>query len=197
MTLIALLAFAGTIASAKTELKIDTAASKVEWIATKKAGGGHNGTIKIKEGTVELNDKNEVKSAKIVVDMTTIENTDLAQDPENQAKLVGHLKNKDFFDVTKKGRETSKFELTKVTKLDGDKYEVSGKLTMIGKTLPIQFPATFKVVDGVLTGEAAEIVIERNKWGLTYNSENFFKNLAANYVIDDTFKLKVSLQAKK
>ena len=77
LSIIALTAFSGTL-SAKhnhSDVKINTKVSTVEWVG-KKVSGQHNGTIAIKEGTLNLHD-GHLSSGKIVIDMTTITNTDL------------------------------------------------------------------------------------------------------------------------
>ncbi len=182
--------------AAKVEaMKVDAAASVITWKATKKVMGGHDGTVAVKEGSVEVSAKNEVTAATIVADMTKIQNTDLASSPKDQAKLVGHLSSPDFFDVAKKGNETATFKLTKFTK-KGDGYVATGELTMIGQTHPVEFPVTMKVDKGMASAEGS-VKVDRTKWGLKYGSGDFFKELTADKIINNEFEIGFKLVAKK
>ncbi len=175
--------------------KVDPATSSITWKATKKVAGGHNGTVAVKEGTVEVSKKNEVTAATVVADMSKIVALDLAASPKDADKLVGHLSSPDFFDVKKPGNETATFKLTSITK-KGAGHVAKGDLTFIGKTNPIEFPVTFKVDKGTATGEGT-VKVDRTKWGLKYGSGNFFKELTADKVINDEFEIGFKLTAKK
>ncbi|MGE0764287.1 MAG: YceI family protein [Bdellovibrionales bacterium] len=175
-------------------LNVDTKASSVAWTGTKKIGSAHNGTVALKEGKIDVNAKGEITGGMLVVDMTTIANVDLKDDPENQTKLITHLSSADFFDV--KNHPTATFKLKSVTKKDGDNYEVKGNFTMIGKTKPISFPAKLKASKEAVDGEAT-VEIDRTLWGLKYNSGDFFKDLAADRIINNKFKLAIKVAAKK
>ena len=173
--------------------KVDTTASVIEWKGTKKVGSFHNGDIKVQSGDIIV-EKNQIKSGQFTVDMKTITNKDLT-DADYNKKLVGHLSNEDFFNVTK--FPTSTFKLTSVTAgKNKDEVTVKGELTMIGQTNPIEFPATVKIENGTATGQAT-VKIDRTKWGLKYGSGNFFKELAGDKIINDEFELTLKLVAKK
>lgn len=173
--------------------KVDPAASTITWKATKKVAGGHDGTVAVKEGTVEIGKKNDVTAATVVADMSKIENKDLASSPKDAAKLVGHLSSPDFFDVAK--YPTATFKLSKIEK-KGSAHVAKGDLTFIGKTNPVEFPVTFKVDKGTATGEGT-IKLDRTKWGLKYGSGDFFKELTADKIINNEFELGFKLTAKK
>jgi polyisoprenoid-binding protein YceI len=185
----------GAMASAEV-YKIDTTASKAEWLAGKKTGSTHNGEIKIKNGEVQTDKKGKVTSANIVVDMKTISNIDLKDSAEYQKKLVGHLASDDFFKVEQFPEST--FKLTSITPKAGskDEYVVKGELTMIGKTEAVEFPAKMTTDKNTLTG-SAKLTIERLKWGLQYGSGSIFKTLTADKIINDTYDLTLTFVAKK
>lgn len=186
-TLVCSLAFADT-------LKVDPTASRVEWKAGKKIGSFHNGDIKIKNGSVELDAKGGLKGAEIVVDMKTIANQDLT-DPGYNKKLVGHLSSEDFFKVEQ--FPESKFVLKSMKQKGAkDEYEVTGDLTIIGKTQQVSFPAKVSIEQGVVKGSGV-ITVQRLKWGLQYGSGSIFKSLTADKIINDTFELKLNIVAKK
>lgn len=179
--------------AATTAYKVDAAASTITWKATKKVTGGHDGTVAVKEGRVDVNAKNEVTAANVVADMAKIQNSDMAGSPKDQAKLVGHLSSPDFFDVAK--FPTATFKLTSISKKDAG-YVAKGELTFIGKTNPVEFPVTFTVADSKATGDGT-IKLDRTKWGLKYGSGNFFKELTADKIINDEFEIGFKIVAKK
>ncbi len=57
----------------------------------------HDGTVDVSEGQVTVMGDNITGT--FIVDMSTINNADLADEPEEKAKLEGHLKADDFFNV--------------------------------------------------------------------------------------------------
>jgi polyisoprenoid-binding protein YceI len=173
--------------------KIDPKTSEITWKATKKVTGGHNGTVSVKEGTVDVNAKNDVTSATVVADMTKIQNADLSASPKDRDKLISHLSSADFFNVEK--NPTATFKLSNISK-KGSGYVAKGDLTFIGKTNPVEFPVSFKVVDGTASGEGT-MKLDRTKWGLIYGSGNFIKELTADKIINDEFEIGFKLVAKK
>lgn len=190
-----LLALALTFAvSAQAEVyKVDAAASTVHWKGTKKIGSFHDGNVAVKEGQVETNEKGEITGGNFVIDMTKITNLDLAADPDSQKKLVGHLSSADFFNVSK--HPTSTFKITSVAK-KGKGHVVKGDLTILGKTNPVEFPATIKT-DATTATADAKFKIDRTKWDLKYGSGNFFKELTADKVINNDIEFDLKLVAKK
>lgn len=172
-------AFAGTVA-------VDTKASTIEWTGRKVIGSSHTGNVLIKTGSIETKDK-KITGGTIVVDMTSITNTDLT-DPAYNKKLVGHLKSNDFFDVEKFPTSTLKITSAKQQK-DGS-HKVQGNLTIKGETHPIAFDA--QLADGGKTVNV-NLPVDRTIWNVRYGSGKFFKNLG-DKVISDQFDLKVSLK---
>ena len=175
--------------------KLDTTKSTVTWTGFKKVGSPHTGNISISEGQLEMK-KGEIAGGMFKVDMASLTDNDLKDNAEYQQKLVGHLKSPDFFDVTKKGNESSTFKILKVQKKSATEVLVTGELTMIGATHPIEFPATLKIEKDMITSQA-KVKIDRTKWGLKYGSGDFFKELAADKIISNEFELDLNLTAKK
>ena len=190
----ALILVFASAAGAADVYKIDTQASSVAWKGIKKTGSSHHGQIAVKDGELQVEKKGTVTGGQINIDMAKISNEDLKDNPEYQKKLVGHLSNEDFFNVTK--FPTSSFKLTSITPQAKNEVLVKGELTMIGKTNPIEFPATITTDKGVMTGEAV-VKVDRTKWGLKYGSGNIFKELTADKIINDEFELTLKLVAKK
>ena len=156
--------------------------SSVKWMG-KKIGSKHEGTIRIQEGHVEVQD-NKIVAAKVVMDMTSIENTDLENENFNQ-KLVGHLKSDDFFGV--ETYPTATFELTQASEFVNGKATISGNITIKGNTEPL-------TVDVLKEGDAylANIQIDRSKFDVRYGSKSFFNDLGDS-AIDNIFTLEVKL----
>lgn len=172
--------------------KIDTKASMIEWTGSKATGSKHHGVVGVKEGQIEVQGS-EIKGGQFTADMATLENRDLAGSPENKAKLEGHLKSEDFFNVTQYPESVFKIKSAKKTK--DNEYTIKGELTMLGKTQPIEFPATVTQENGKMTG-IADVKIDRTKWNLKYGSGKFFKNLG-DKLISDEFNLKLVFVAVK
>jgi len=169
------------------ELTINTEKSSVEWIG-KKVAGAHNGTIKVKEGKLQLHD-NLLESGTVVIDMASILCTDL--EGEWKQKLEGHLSSPDFFDVA--NHKTAKLAITSSKKIENNKYTVKGNLTIKGITKPIEFPATIEVRDGKL-GAYAEVKVDRTLYEIKYGSGKFFEGLG-DKMIDDEFIIKFKVSA--
>ena len=72
-----LVAFGTTVATAQNK-KINVEKSKINWVG-KKLTGEHSGTIAFKEGTLVFT-KNKLKGGSFVVDMNSINTTDLTGD---------------------------------------------------------------------------------------------------------------------
>ena len=182
---------AAAAATAET-YKVDTAASTIEWKG-KKVAYGHNGTLKVQSGEFQV-EKNMIKSGNVVADMKSIANVDIKEEKDNK-KLVGHLSSPDFFNVEK--YPTSEFKVTSVTPSKGkDEVVIKGDFTMIGQTHPVEFQATVKFENGTATGQGT-LKIDRTVWGLKYNSGNFFKDLAADKIINNEIELTLKIVAKK
>lgn len=161
--------------------KVDVKKSKVEWTG-KKVTGQHNGTIDIKEGTLEVNNS-KLTGGKIVIDMQSLKNEDL-KDQEYNAKLVGHLKSDDFFSVVT--HPTSQLEVTKVEG-SGANLKVTGNLTIKGKTNPVTFPVTVSK-EGNNSVYHGTITVDRSKYDVRYGSKSFFNDLG-DKAINDEFTL--------
>ena len=113
--------------------EVNAEKSSVTWKAYK-VTGSHTGTINIKSGSLEF-DGDKLTSGEFVVDMTTINNTDLGEGGKN--KLNGHLNSGDFFDTA--NHSTSSLKFTNVKATGKNSYEVTGDLTIKGITKPVTF----------------------------------------------------------
>lgn len=176
----AFIIFAALISGEAQEVKVDTKASTISWTGSKVVGGGHTGTISLKEGSLDLAG-GKLKGGSFVIDMSSIS--------EPSERLVGHLKSDDFFAV--KTYPTAAFQTTKVKANKEGGYDVSGDITIKGKTESISFPATLKEANGGYEATAS-ITIDRSKFDVRYGSGSFFDDLG-DKAISDEFTLEVKL----
>lgn len=172
-------------------LMVDVDNSLVNWRGFKPTGE-HSGTIGISEGTISLEEGKLVGGA-FTFDMNAIVNTDMPADNEYNAKLVGHLKSADFFDVEK--YPTAKFEITSVKEVEG-KLNVSGNLTIKDATKNITFPASLSSDQGatILTSEV--FTVNRADFNVKYGSKSFFDDLKDKFINDD-FEISFVVKTKK
>ena len=170
------------------DYSVDLKASSLAWEA-KKVTGQHNGTISFGESTLNV-EKGKITGGKLIVDMNTIVNTDLADAGYNQ-KLIGHLKSDDFFGVAKFPQST--LEVKKVVSKAGNVYHFSADLTIKGITSPVEFDAEVAEVSGQVTA-AGVLTVNRTKFGIKYGSGSFFEGLGDKMIYDD-FTLKFKLVA--
>lgn len=166
---------------------IDPVSSRVNWHAEKIVGNGHDGTVKIKSGSVSIGQ--DLSQGSIIIDMTTI------ADNENTEGLIKHLKSADFFDVEKFSE--SKIELIKITPKSGqlNKYEISGNLTIKDKTNPISFDVTSTNTENSIN-LVGNFSIDRTLWDVRFGSDKFFDNLGDKAIknnIDYTISINANL----
>lgn len=150
--------------------KVDTMNSRIEWKGYKVLKSDqttHFGDIKFESGDVTVKD-GKLQSGKFVADITTLENIDLKDDQEMKAKLEGHLKSGDFFEVEK--FPTASYEITKVTENAAGDYNtlLEGNLTIKGITKPVKFKANVTVVDGNVSIASEPTDINREDFGLKF-----------------------------
>ena len=170
------------------EVKVSTTESTINWTGTKVVGKSHSGTLALKSGSLDISG-GKLKGGSFVVDMTTLTDTDLSG--EWKEKLEGHLKSDDFFGVEK--FPTSELTITKVKSTGGNGYDVTGDITIKGKTESISFPVTLNE-KGNGYEASASITVDRSKFDVRYGSGSFFDNLGDN-AISDEFTLEVTLVA--
>ncbi len=161
---------------------IDTSKSKVVWKGYK-VTGSHEGTIALKEGALMF-DQGKLTGGSVVVDMTTINTTDL--DGKSKNKLDGHLRSDDFFGV--KNYPTATLKIKNVKATGKNSYSVTGELTIKAKTHPVTFSMS---VYGSRAN--ATLKIDRSKYDVRYGSGSFFDNLGDRTIYDE-FDLVVDIQ---
>ncbi len=142
----------------------------------KKPDGKHEGGFKKLTGTASIPGGDVTKLAlEVTIDTDSIFSDD--------AKLTGHLKSPDFFNVKNNPKAT--FKVTKVEKTDKG-YAVTGDLALLGKTKAVSFPAAITDKGGTLE-VSSTFAIDRTEWGMVYGKGK----------IEDKVELTVKVTAKK
>lgn len=184
---------------------VDASESEVHWYAYK-VTGKHDGTLAIKSGSLEMKD-GVLIGGSFVMDMTTIEVTDIPKEKSGNAKLVGHLVSPDFFDVENHPESTFKIKSAKKTgkQAKNDKaleYEITGDLSIKGKTEEITFLAFVKEEGGKVMARTYKddkkkrVKFDRSKFDIRYGSKSFFNNLGNKAIYNDV-ELAITLVANK
>jgi len=151
------------------------------------------GTTMLKSAEVLLND-NVVTNATFVIDLAslTVDNFD---DAEQKGKLEGHLKSPDFFNIEK--HPTAKFVLTNVEKTTGDyNSKITGNLTILEVSKSITFNANIAVLDNSVAINSEDFSVNRQDWGLSYNTEGD-KGVPADFLIADAVGFTINVAVTK
>lgn len=184
---------------------VDASASTVSWKGGKVfSEEGHNGTIDIQSGSVSVLN-GAVVGGEIVIAMDSIRVLDITAE-QGAGALVGHFTGKgtnrdgspqtnDFFNTAE--FPTASFVITEVKE-----NEVTGNLTVKGKTLPYSFPATVKA-EGDMVSVKGSLVFDRSKFGVEFGTAaklgplDKLEGKAKNHAIKNEIELGLDIVAKK
>lgn len=176
------------------QYNVDPAASVVNWEGAKVAYG-HVGTLPVTSGQLMVAEGNIV-GGKFALDLRKMESTDI-DDPEKRAKLIGHLQSPDFFDTEK--YPMADFVITQVQPASAEashSHQITGNLTMKGEQRSITIPASITMEGGMLKATTPKFTIDRNDWGVNYNSSSL-EGIAKDNIINDNIGLEITLVAGK
>lgn len=182
---LSLCAYVGACAQASV-YTIDPSHTFVTFEAKHMGASTSRGRWDKKDGQITLDKTTKTGRAEITLEMASIST--------GVAPFDGRLKSEDFFDVAK--FPTAKF-VGSTFKFDGDKViEVSGELTLLGKTNPITLKATSAFtcytntrIQREVCGGDFDSVILRSLWGMN--------NGLANNTIPDNIRLVIQIEAVK
>lgn len=183
MAVAAILGFAFTSAEST---KDAMNASSIKWLG-KKVTGQHEGTVNFAKMDINFDEAGTLISANFAVDMSSIKNEDL--DEGMAAKLEGHLKSADFFDV--ENHPYSMFTAKSIKSLGKGDYEISGDLEIKEISHPISFNAKALKANGSVTASAV-VIIDRSKYDVRYGSGSFFEGLGDKMIYDE-FELEINV----
>ena len=145
---------------------IDTSHSSAEFAVRHMVVATTRGGFQQITGKINIDEANPANSSVTAsIDVNTIGTRDERRD--------GHLKSADFFDVER--FPTIDFKSTSVKPLGGNRYRVLGDLTIRDVTREVPLDVTFEGQardpwGGTRSGFEAEARINREDFGLTYNS---------------------------
>ena len=169
-----------SLSAQETTMLIDTESSSLNWIGKKITNSQHNGSLKFISG--ELTMCSDQKTSKMTickgsfsVDMTTLLVEDLSG--SSKQRLEGHLKSDDFFSVDKHKKS---FLTINSSKIIESGFSVKGSLTIKDITHPVEFELIRNP-----GGFTANMIFDRSKYDVKYNSGSFFENLGDRLILDD------------
>jgi len=171
---------------------VDVKASEVTWMGSKIAYG-HKGRVELKSGSLII-ENGTLTGGSFEIDMTNIKDLDLT-DEEKNAKLVGHLNSKDFFNTKKYPSAFFKITSAKQEASEQGNYTITGDLTIKKVTEPLTFPAQVDISGDKVTAKA-NMVFDRSTYNVRYGSGSFFDNLG-DKLINDDIEMGISLVAGK
>jgi polyisoprenoid-binding protein YceI len=166
------------------EVKFSNDGSTIGWTGRKTVTGSHDGGFSKFSGNVTLDKAGkEVTYVVVEIDMNSIWADD--KDKPN-AKLVGHLKADDFFNVEKFPK--AKFESTKIEKKDGN-YSVTGNLTLRDVTKSLTFDAAISVGDKEVSVKA-DFQFDRQPYGVKFTG-------VGENLVKDQVEVRLDVKAKR
>ncbi|HEU4459005.1 MAG TPA: YceI family protein [Methylibium sp.] len=182
LVLAALLA-SGAASAQTATYAIDPSHTFVTWEALHFGTSTARGRFDKKEGTVQFDRAGKTGKVELTIDTASVST--------GVAPFDAHLKSKDFFNVAE--APSAKFVSDKFS-FSGDKVaEVSGTLTLLGKTGPVTLKASnFNCYNNPrlqreVCGGDFETTIQRSQWGMSYGLPG----------IPDNIKLLVQVEAIK
>jgi len=168
---------------------IDTTLSSIKWTGSKPTEE-HFGTLNLLPTIVELNGK-QIVHGDIAVNMQSMTVSDI-EDKESNAKLLGHLKNEDFFNVEK---YPEAHLVVLESRVDPDQNIMMVDLIIKGIQTSVEIPYNIEY-------EEKQVVIngfcsfDRTNYDIKYKSKSFFSDLGDKF-INDEIKLDFSIVLKE
>jgi polyisoprenoid-binding protein YceI len=129
-----------------------------------------------------------------LADVVVEANIDLASIDTGQPDRDAHLLGTDFFDAAR--NPTMSFRSTSITQLDADRYDMTGELTINGRTRPATFRTEFNGTEvfpadqSVHVGFTATGEVRRGDFGIDFNMPLGVDKLA----MGDKVKVELDIQ---
>lgn len=151
--------------SSQEKLTINTKKSTIKWIGELVFYfRGHDGYINFKEGFF-IKNGDAITGGEFIIDMDSMTNSDI-KEQEGKDMLIKHLKDSDFFDVSK--YPLAKLVFTKVEYSNANNAHIKANLTLKGITKPIHFDVKF---DYVKKEMSSRFKINRRDWNVNYTNK--------------------------
>jgi polyisoprenoid-binding protein YceI len=170
---------------------VDIDRSDIRWTGKKITGDSHSGSIKIKSGNLAIAD-GKVSEVNFVIDMASIKDRSV-KDEADRAKLEGHLKSADFFDVQKYPEAT--FKMTR-SEMGTFKGEIYGDLTIKGKTNEVKVDVVLSQSGGKGMVASGTMFFDRTQFDVKYGSGTIFTDIG-DKAIRDNVPLSFSIVASE
>ncbi len=156
---------------------LDKKKSVLKWKGGLKfVNNNHTGTLKIRQGSLTINQDKNFTKGKIQVNMMSMKNTDM--EPAKGERLVGHLRTDDFFHVDRFPTAILDVQTSKImgkTSSGLYKVKIEGELTIKDVKKPITFNAEIDL-DSPIKKATGTMVFNRTDFGIQYRSEMHMGN---------------------
>lgn len=145
---------------------IDPVHSEVGFVAKHAMVTNVRGTFDDFSGSLHLDGADPARStAELTIQVASVDT--------RQAQRDEHLRTGDFFDAANHPEIT--FRSTSAAQTSAEGFRMSGDLTIKGVTQPVDLDIAFNGTaedpyGNTRVGFEGEVVVERSKWGLTYNA---------------------------
>jgi polyisoprenoid-binding protein YceI len=144
--------------------EIDGSHSNVDFVVRHLMISKVRGRFNSFSGAFTVAEVPEESSVEVTIDATSISTDDEQRD--------GHLRSADFFDAEQ--YPTLTFKSTGVEAVKGDRWNVTGDLTIKGVSKPVVLDVEFEGAQtdpwgGARVGFTASTEIDREEWGLSWN----------------------------
>ncbi len=181
---------------------IDLSRSYVQWTGTKFRGRGkHEGVVRLLSGALGPCNAANCRG-RFTMDMHNLEITDIpVRDAVPRRRLLEHLRSRDFFWTARYPDATfvlvgtlatpSAERVLSASARDSSSFEATGQLTLRGVTQTLTFPARVTARSAQEIQVRAEVVIDRQRWGISYRFDPI-----RNEIVDDDITLVIVLVAR-
>lgn len=175
-------------------LPVDLQETRLEWTG-RNLLNKHCGGLTLKSGTLEFRE-NWLVGGELVIDLTTLTCTDLA-DPTMNRMLLAHLASPDFLDIERFPEARVVIRRASPTpngRPGSPNLELLCDLTLRGITKPVPVVAVAgRTPEGRIAAQAL-LVFDRTEFGSAYGSGRFFRQLG-QHLVNDQVEIQVRLLA--
>ena len=136
-------------------------------VASKPSGESYDVALPTASGKITVDEKTrEVLAVSLEVKLDGLK--------ADESEMATKLKSADFLDVAK--FPLAKFESTVIEDLGDGEFSVSGKLTLHGQTVELQFPAQFKVSRRGIRANT-RLTLDRTQFGIKHQIDEYSKEV--------------------